>query len=34
MTSLDSVLKSREITLQNEGLSSQSYGFSSGHVQI
>ena len=30
MTNLDSILKSRNIT--NKGLSSQSYGFSSGHV--
>ena len=30
MTNLDSILKSRDIT--NKGLSSQSYGFSSGHV--
>ena len=32
MTNLDSMLKSRDIT--NKGLSSQSYGFSSGHVWI
>ena len=31
MTNLDSILKSREILCQN-GPSSQSYGFSSGHV--
>ena len=30
MTNLDSIFKSRDIT--NKGLSSQSYGFSSGHV--
>ena len=30
MTNLDSILKSRDIT--DKGLSSQSYGFSSGHV--
>ena len=30
MTNLDSILKSSDIT--NKGLSSQSYGFSSGHV--
>ena len=35
MTSLDSILKSRDITLPfNKGPSSQSYGFSSGHVWI
>ena len=32
MTNLDSILKSRDITLQNKGPSSQGYGFSSGHV--
>ena len=31
MTNLDSILKSRDITA-NKGLSSQGYGFSSGHV--
>ena len=31
MTNLDSILKSRDILCQN-GPSSQSYGFSSGHV--
>ena len=31
MTNLDSIFKSRDITL-NKGLSSQGYGFSSGHV--
>ena len=29
MTNLDSILKSRDITLPNKGPSSQSYGFSS-----
>ena len=32
MTNLDSVLKSRDITLPDKGPSSQSYGFSSSHV--
>ena len=32
MTNLDSILKSRDITFANKGLSSQGYGFSSGHV--
>ena len=32
MTNLDSILKSRDITLANKGPSSQGYGFSSGHV--
>ena len=32
MTNLDSILKSRNITFANKGLSSQSYGFSSSHV--
>ena len=32
MTNLDSIFKSRDITLQNKGLSSQGYGFPSGHV--
>ena len=32
MTKLDSILKSRDITFANKGLSSQSYGFSSSHV--
>ena len=32
MTSLDSILKSRDITLPTKFLSSQGYGFSSGHV--
>ena len=34
MTNLDSILKSRDITLPTKGLSSQGYGFSSGHVWI
>ena len=33
MTNLDSILKSRDITL-NKGPSSQGYGFSSGHAQM
>ena len=32
MTNLDSVLKSRDITLTKKGPSNQGYGFSSGHV--
>ena len=32
MTNLDSILKSRNVTLTDKGLSSQSYGFSSSHV--
>ena len=32
MTNLDSILKTRDITLANKGPSSQSYGFSSSHV--
>ena len=32
MTNLDSILKSRDITLPNKGPSSQGYGFSCGHV--
>ena len=32
MTSLDSILKSRQHYFANKGLSSQSYGFSSSHV--
>ena len=32
MTNLDSTLKSRDITLPKKSLSSQGYGFSSGHV--
>ena len=31
-TNLDSIFKSRDITLPTKGLSSQGYGFSSGHV--
>ena len=31
MTNLDSILKSRNVTLTDKGLSSQSYGFSSSH---
>ena len=33
MTNLDSILKNRDITL-DKGPSSQSYGFSSNHVQL
>ena len=32
MTNRNSILKSRDITFANKGLSSQGYGFSSGHV--
>ena len=32
MTKLDSILKSKDITLLNKVPSSESYGFSSGHV--
>ena len=33
MTNLDSILKSKDINyFVNKGLSSQGYGFSSGHV--
>ena len=32
MTNLDSILKSRDINFASKGPSSQSYGFSSGHV--
>ena len=32
VTNLDSVLKSRDVTLPNKGPSNQSYGFSSSHV--
>ena len=32
MTNLDSIFKSRDITLSTKGPSSQGYGFSSGHV--
>ena len=31
-TNLDGILKSRDITLLNQGPSSQGYGFSSSHV--
>ena len=34
MTNLDSILKSRDITLLDKGPSGQSYGFSSSHVWI
>ena len=34
MTNLDSIFKSRDITLLTKGPSSRSYGFSSGHVQM
>ena len=34
MTNLDSILKSRDITLPTKALSSQGYGFSSTHVWI
>ena len=34
MTNLDSILKSRDITLPKKGPSSQGYGFSSSHVWI
>ena len=32
MTSLDSILKSRDICFANKGPSSQGYGFSNSHV--
>ena len=32
MTNLDSIFKSRDITLQKKGLSNQTYGFPSSHV--
>ena len=32
MTNLDSIFKSRDITLPTKGPSSQGYGFFSGHV--
>ena len=32
MTNLDSILKSRDVTLPTKGPSTQSYGFSSSHV--
>ena len=34
MTNLDSILKSRDITLHYKGPCSQSYGFSSNHVRM
>ena len=34
MTNLDSILKSRDITLPNKGPYSQSYGFCSSHEQM
>ena len=34
MTNLDSIFKSRDITLPTKGLSSQGYGFSSSHVWL
>ena len=34
MPNLDSVFKSRDITLPKKGLYSQSYGFSSSHVRL
>ena len=34
MTNLDSIFKSRDITLPKKGSSSQGYGFSCGHVWI
>ena len=34
ITNLDSVLKSRDITLTTKVLSSQSYGFSSSHIRM
>ena len=34
VTNLDSVLKSRNITLMTQGLYSQGYGFPSGHVWL
>ena len=34
MTNLDSILKSRHITLQTKGPSSQGYGFSSSHLSM
>ena len=34
MTNLDSILKSRDITLLDKGPSGQSYGFSSSHVRM
>ena len=34
MTKLDSIFKSRDITLPKKGPSSQGYGFSSSHVRM
>ena len=34
MTNMDSILKSRDITLPKKGLYSQSYGFTSSHLQV
>ena len=34
MTNLDSILKSRDITLPTKGLSSESYIFSNRHVRM
>ena len=34
MTKLGSILKSRDITLRTKVLSSQGYGFSSGHMAV
>ena len=34
MTNLDSILKSRDITLSKKGQSRQGYGFSSSHVRM
>ena len=34
MTNLDSILKSRDITLPNKGPSSQGYRFSSSHIDV
>ena len=34
MANLDSILKSRDITFADKGLSSQSYSFSSSHVSM
>ena len=34
MTNIDSILKSRDITLPTKGPSSQGYGFSNSHVRM
>ena len=34
MINLDSIFKSRDITLPKKGLYSQSYGFTSSHLQV